>query len=92
MDCLPTLFPKEITARASADDEVEEMDSNDDEEPEPATVLIDLLLELLHRPSAFIKSVAQTVFTGFANEIGEQGMELILEVRSGSGHLLQRKS
>ncbi|KAL8283181.1 hypothetical protein RQP46_005959 [Phenoliferia psychrophenolica] len=79
MDCLPTLFPKEITARAPAADEDDEMDSNDDEEPEPATVLIDLLLELLHRPSAFIKSVAQTVFTGFAEEIGEQGMELILE-------------
>jgi DNA polymerase phi len=55
------------------------MDGEDDEEPEPATVLIDLLLELLHRPSAFVKSVSQTVFTGFADEIGEQAMELLLE-------------
>ncbi|KAK4703351.1 DNA polymerase phi, partial [Phenoliferia sp. Uapishka_3] len=79
-DCIPTLFPNDVPARTSAPEEDEEMDSNDDgEEPEPATVLIDLLLELLHRPSAFIKSVAQTVFTGFAEEIGEQGMELILE-------------
>lgn len=48
--------------------------------PEAATVLLDMLLELLHRPSAFVKSVAQTVFTGFADEIGEQAMELLLEV------------
>lgn len=57
------------------------MNGEDEEEPEAATVLVDLLLELLHRPSAFVKSVAQTVFTGFADEIGEQAMELLLEVR-----------
>lgn len=56
--------------------------NGEDDEPEAATVLVDLLLELLHRPSAFVKSVAQTVFTGFADEIGEQAMELILEVGS----------
>lgn len=56
------------------------MAEDEGEAPEPATVVVDLLLELLHRPSAFVKGVAQTVFTGFANELGEQGMELLLEV------------
>lgn len=49
-------------------------------EPEPTTVLVDLLLELLHRPSAFVKGVAQTVFMGFSDEMGEQALELLLEV------------
>lgn len=58
------------------------MDEEDGEAPEPTTVLIDVLLELLHRPSAFIKSVAQTVFTGFSAELGEQAMDLLLDVSS----------
>ena len=79
-----TLFPDILDAPVkapSSDDEDDAMNGEDDE-PEAATVLVDLLLELLHRPSAFVKSVAQTVFTGFADEIGEQAMELILEVGS----------
>lgn len=56
------------------------MGSDDGEEPEPTTVLVDLLLELLHRPSAFVKGISQSAFTGFADELGEQGMELLLEV------------
>lgn len=55
------------------------MGSDDGEEPEPTTVLVDLLLELLHRPSAFVKGLSQSAFTGFADELGEQGMELLLE-------------
>jgi DNA polymerase phi len=83
-DCLPLLFPGAIKsgAKPAASDEDEEMaDEEEGEAPEPATVVVDLLLELLHRPSAFVKGVAQNVFTGFAGELGAQGMELLLEVR-----------
>lgn len=62
------------------EDDQEMADEEEGEEPEAATVLVDLLLEMLHRPSAFVKNIAQTVFTGFADELGEQGMELIIEV------------
>ncbi|KAI5479615.1 DNA polymerase phi subunit [Pseudohyphozyma bogoriensis] len=75
-DCVTVLFPDIFP---KPEDEDEEMDDEEGDEPEPATVLIDLVLELLHRPSAFVKGVAQTVFTGFAGELGEQGLELILE-------------
>ena len=60
------------------------MDSEDGEAPEPATVLVNLLLELLHRPSVFIKSISQSVFSGFSNEIGEQAMDLLLDVSTVS--------
>ena len=83
IDTLPALFPDLIEAapkEPSSDDEDDEMAGEDDgDEPEPATVLVDMLLELLHRPSAFIKGVVQSVFIGFADELGEQGMELLLE-------------
>lgn len=78
-DTLAALFPDLFDGKADSDDEDEDMEDPEDL-PEAATVLLDMLLELLHRPSAFVKSVAQTVFTGFADEIGEQAMELLLEV------------
>lgn len=77
------MFPDLASAArtAAAAKEVAEDNSDDEGEvPESATVLVDLLLELLHRPSAFVKGIAQTVFTGFANEIGEQAMDLLLDV------------
>jgi DNA polymerase phi len=62
-------------------------DEDDDEEPESSTVLVDLLLELLHRPSAFVKGIAQTVFTGFSSELGEQAMDLLLDVRQSPSRI-----
>lgn len=79
-DCVSSLFP-DIVGGPAAKPSAEEMDEDEGETPEAATVLVDLLLELLHRPSAFIKSVSQSVFTGFSSEIGEQAMELLLDVR-----------
>ncbi|SCV69168.1 BQ2448_2188 [Microbotryum intermedium] len=85
-DALPFLFPNVITnsdaaSRKSAqDDEDDEMANEEDgEAPEPATVLVDLLLELLRRPSAFVKGVAQHAFVGFSQDLGPQAMELLLE-------------
>lgn len=76
------LFPSAITSlsNGSAGQEQDDDDDEEGEEPEPTTVLVDMLLELLHRPSAFVKGIAQVVFTGFSDELGEQAMELLLEV------------
>ncbi|KAM0756343.1 hypothetical protein T439DRAFT_345128 [Meredithblackwellia eburnea MCA 4105] len=77
-DCLPPLFPEVVPSQSTSDDEDQEMEEGE-EKLEPTTILVDLLLELLHRPSAFVKGIAQTVFAGFASEVGEQALELILE-------------
>ncbi|GAA5875536.1 hypothetical protein JCM16303_000661 [Sporobolomyces ruberrimus] len=75
-DVLPMLFPTLLSAYKSE----EEMDDEEDEElPEPTTVLVSLLLSLLQRPSAFVKAVAAEVVEGFAGEMGEQAVGLLLE-------------
>ncbi|KAK4058782.1 DNA-directed DNA polymerase [Microbotryomycetes sp. JL221] len=76
-DCLPLLFPAQLSAKAPTPED--SGDDEDGEEPEPATVLVDLVLELLHRPSAFVKGIAQRAFVGFSEDLSEQGMELLLE-------------
>ena len=72
------LFPTLLAAYKSGDED-EEMDSEDGELPEPTTVLISLLLALLQRPSAFVKAVAAEVVEGFAGEMGEQAVGLLVE-------------
>jgi len=72
------LFPTLLAAYKS-EDEDEDMDSEDGELPEPTTVLISLLLALLQRPSAFVKAVAAEVVEGFAGEMGEQAVGLLVE-------------
>ncbi|SGY73558.1 BQ5605_C005g03303 [Microbotryum silenes-dioicae] len=85
-DALILLFPNAIkgsdaaSRKSTKDDEDDEMaDEEEGEAPEPATVLVDLLLELLRRPSAFVKNVAQQASVGFSQDLGPQAMELLLE-------------
>lgn len=71
------LFPTLLSAYKQDQD-----DSDNEEEgelPEPTTVLISLLLSLLQRPSAFVKAVSAHVVEGFAEEMGEQAVGLLLE-------------
>ncbi|KAK4053864.1 DNA-directed DNA polymerase [Microbotryomycetes sp. JL201] len=77
-DCLPLLFPDILPAKISNEKSDDDEDA-EGEEPEPATVLVDLVLELLHRPSAFVKGVAQRAFVSFSEDLTDQGMELLLE-------------
>ncbi|KAM0792376.1 hypothetical protein ACM66B_005056 [Microbotryomycetes sp. NB124-2] len=77
-DCLPMLFPDTLPAK-STDNASEDDEEGEGEEPEPATVLVDLVLELLHRQSAFVKGIAQRAFVSFSDDLTEQGMELLLE-------------
>ncbi|GAA5848454.1 hypothetical protein JCM8547_004518 [Rhodosporidiobolus lusitaniae] len=78
-DAVTALFPAlaaAVPAKASADDED---DDENEEAPESTTILVDLLLALLRRPSAFVKAVAGVVLKGFAEEVGEQAVELLVE-------------
>ncbi|GAA5941137.1 uncharacterized protein JCM15063_000657 [Sporobolomyces koalae] len=76
-DLLPMLFPTLLSAYKAEDEDVS-MDE-DDEIPEPTTVLVSLLLSLLQRPSAFVKAVSAEVVEGFAAEMGQQAVGLLLE-------------
>ncbi|BGO97632.1 rDNA transcriptional regulator POL5 [Rhodotorula toruloides] len=78
VDAVEALFPSLATSSSSSsDDEYTE----EGDKPEPATILLDTLLTLLRRPSAFVKSfVGPIVLRGFADEVGEQGVELVLGV------------
>ncbi|BGP29993.1 DNA-directed DNA polymerase [Rhodotorula toruloides] len=72
VDAVEALFPSLATSSPSDDEDTQ------GEEPEPATILLDTLLTLLRRPSAFVKSfVGPIVLRGFADEVGEQGVELV---------------
>ncbi|CEQ39726.1 SPOSA6832_01297 [Sporobolomyces salmonicolor] len=77
-DTLPMLFPTLLAAYKSVDED-EAMSDSEGDAPEPTTVLISLLLSLLLRPSAFVKAVAAEVVEGFAGEMGEQAVGLLLE-------------
>lgn len=79
IDAVEALFPELASAKdaAAADDDEEE----DEEKPEPGTILLDVLLALLRRPSAFVKAFAgPIVLRGFAAEFGQQAIELLGDV------------
>ncbi|BGO89524.1 hypothetical protein NBRC10512_003985 [Rhodotorula toruloides] len=79
VDAVEALFPSLSSPSSSSSDEEEDTEEGD--KPEPATILLDTLLTLLRRPSAFVKSfVGPIVLRGFADEVGEQGVELVLGV------------
>ncbi|GAA6042776.1 hypothetical protein JCM8097_007471 [Rhodosporidiobolus ruineniae] len=85
-DAVAALFPTiakaagvEVPASAPAGDAAMDVDGEEDEAPEPSTILVDLLLALIRRPSAFVKSVAGVAMKGFADEVGAQAVELLVE-------------
>ncbi|GAA6051861.1 hypothetical protein JCM3770_005503 [Rhodotorula araucariae] len=77
VDAVEALFPA-----LSAADAADEGDEDEDEEkPEPATVVMDVLLALLRRPSAFVKAFAgPVVLKGLAEQVGLQAVELLRDV------------
>lgn len=84
VDAIEALFPPLAASSSStstANSEEEEEEADEGEKPEPTTILVDCLLTLLRRPSAFVKAfVGPIVLRGFADEVGEQAVELIRDV------------
>lgn len=79
IDAVEALFPSLAADKQAEDDDEEE--EQDGEKPEPGTILVDVVLALLRRPSAFVKAFAgPIVLKGFAGEIGQQAIELLGDV------------
>lgn len=79
IDAIEALFPQLADAPEPTDDDDD--DEEDGEKPEPSTILLDVVLALLRRPSAFVKAFAgPIVLRGFAGEIGQQAIELLGDV------------
>ena len=93
VDAVPALFPSVLgggaTAAAAAADAADDEDVEmEGEAPEPATLLVDLVLALTQRSLALARETAQLVFAGFVDDMGEQSIELLLDVRLISLHVL----
>jgi DNA polymerase phi len=65
-------FPTKNDKAANGDEE-------DGEEAEAISVLIDLLVTLLQKPSTFVRTTAERVFTAFSGEVKEQALQLLLD-------------
>ncbi|GAA5996088.1 uncharacterized protein JCM10292_007386 [Rhodotorula paludigena] len=79
VDAVEALVPALKGDGAGADDDDEEDD--EDEKPEPTTVVMDVLLALLRRPSAFVKAfTGPIVLKGLAEEVGLQAVELLRDI------------
>ncbi|BGP13813.1 hypothetical protein JCM10213_006354 [Rhodosporidiobolus nylandii] len=74
VDAVSALFPSLPGAAPPAEPE-----EDDEEVPEATTILMDLLLALLRRQSAFVKTVAGVVLKGFADEVGAQAVEMLVD-------------
>lgn len=59
--------------------------SDEGEEAEPVSVLIDLLVDLMQKSSVLLRTVAERVFAAASGEVSEQALQLLLDV---SLHLL----
>ena len=76
-DACDALLPGTITASAPV------AESDDDEEGEaasPASVLIDLMLSLLSRPSALLRIACERTFAALCGAVDDQGIQMLLEV------------
>ncbi|GAA5868932.1 hypothetical protein JCM3774_006794 [Rhodotorula dairenensis] len=81
IDAVEALFPSLAAASAKVDQDDQDEDDEEGEKPEPGTILLDVVLALLRRPSAFVKAFAgPIVLKGFAGEIGQQAIELLGDV------------
>ena len=60
----------------------EEEEATDDEQPQPVFVeaLVDILLSLLVRPSALIRTLSRLVFVAFAGDVNESALTDMLRV------------
>ena len=67
-------------------DEVDEDDEDEEgEEAEPIAVLINFLVDLLQRPAVLLRTTVERVFAAFSGEIGEQALQLLVDV--GAPHV-----
>jgi len=72
-DAIKSLFfaPKQKAKASKTDD--------GGEAAEPVSVLIDLLVNLLQKPSVLLRTTAERVFAAFSSEVGGQALQLLTD-------------
>lgn len=76
VDAVDLLVPSSKKGKAAARSEV---DDEDGEAAEPVSVLADLLVSLLQRPSVLLRTTVERVFSAFSGEISVQSLQLLLD-------------
>lgn len=70
---------KPASAKASSSKEAAE-DSDEGEEAEPVSVLIDLLVNLMQKSSVLLRTVSERVFAAASGDVSEQALQLLIDV------------
>ena len=70
---------KPVSAKASSSKEAAE-DSDEGEEAEPISVLIDLLVNLMQKSSVLLRTVSERVFAAASGDVSEQALQLLIDV------------
>ncbi|TIA92729.1 hypothetical protein E3P99_00514 [Wallemia hederae] len=68
-----------FAAKSPKKNKSKKQDSEEDEEPSAMAVLVDVLVSLLERSSAFLRTMAINAFTAFTPEVDEEALDMILE-------------
>lgn len=67
------------TSKASSSKQTAE-DSDEGEEAEPISVLIDLLVNLMQKSSVLLRTVSERVFAAASADVSEQALQLLIDV------------
>ncbi|KAI8807296.1 DNA polymerase phi-domain-containing protein [Cladochytrium replicatum] len=54
--------------------------NEDEEEPRPTDVLVDIIISLLSRPSAHLRTLSERAFRAFCGELTSTGLSLLIQV------------
>ena len=60
---------------------MEQSEDEEGEEAQPTAILISLLVELLQEPTPLSKALADASVAAFAEDFGDQAVELLTQVR-----------
>lgn len=67
-----------FTAKSPKKSKGKQQVSEEGEEPSPMAVLVDVLVSLLERSSAFLRTMAINAFTAFTPEVDEEALDMII--------------
>lgn len=82
-DAVEAIVSQQRPASAKASSSKQAADDSDEgEEAEPISVLIDLLVTLMQRSSVLLRTVSERVFAAASGDVSEQALQLLLDVSS----------
>lgn len=70
--------PSKATSSKQSEQAVD--DSDEGEEAEPISVLIDLLVNLMQKSSVLLRTVSERVFAAASGDVSEQALQLLIDV------------